>query len=176
MLGPQADLGAKEKAGAPGIELKTWGHGSERSKTWGGKLLRGLKLDNLRKVVLYGDVSAQERACDEFRDIERAVGVDEDEGEGSTGDEKEADSAGEAAKKKKKKKKKKRANKKKRRSVGHALSALRSALNRVGKALCKALATLWARAVVMLSAYLPKELGDGARGKRGGYMPAPFIR
>ena len=172
MLGPQADLGAKEKAGAPGIELKTWGHGSEHSKTWGEELLRGLKLDNLRKVVLYGDVSAQERACDEFRDIERAVGVDEDD----TGDEKEADSAGEAAEKKKKKKKKKRVNKKKRRSVGHALSALRSDLNRVGKALCKALATLWARAVVMLSAYLPKELGDGARGKRGGYMPAPFIR
>jgi hypothetical protein len=169
MLGPQqAEL--DEEAGEAGM-----GHGSERSKTWGEKVLRGLKLDNLRKAVLYGDVSAQQRACDEFRDIERAVGVDEDEGEGSTGDEKDAESAGEAAKRKKKRKKK-RVNKKKRRSVGHALSALRSELYRVNKALCKAIATLWARAVVMLSAYLPKGLGDGARGKRGGYVPAPFIR
>lgn len=164
MLGPQAEAGER-----------TWGQGGERGKSWGEKVLRGLKLDNLRKAVLYGDVSAQERACDEFRDIERAVAVDEDEGEGSTDDEKEAPVAEEVAKRKKKRKKK-RVNKKKRRSVGHAISALRSELHRVGKALL----TLWSRAAAMLArnwvAYFPTGLGIGERGARGGYVPAPFIR
>lgn len=104
-------------------------------------MARGLKLDNLRKVVLYGDVSAQEMACDEFRDLERAV-----EDEGSDNEGRDASDPLEGEQRMVKKKRKKRTKKKKKRqSVGHALSALISEIRRVGKAALNALLVSWNR-------------------------------